>query len=104
MHSNCPTSCGLCSPKCIDVHDDCNHWMQDNQCNDNPTFMNLHCPVSCGICKSMCKDLHNDCPGWAAQGECQNNPGHTMRNCPYSCSVCAQTTCADKNTTACKIW
>ena len=87
MQKECPTSCGLCAPKCADVHVDCNHWAKDGQCADNPHFMNMHCPVSCGVCKGACKDTHDDCPGWAREGECVSNPGHTLKVCPNSCNM-----------------
>merc|ERR1712087_325412 len=92
MLKHCPTSCGLCAPKCADLFTDCNHWANNNQCLENPGYMNLHCPVSCGICKGACKDTHNDCPGWAAGGECTSNPGHTLKHCPFSCGVCKAAT------------
>merc|ERR1712014_164143 len=108
MLKHCPTSCGLCAPKCADIFADCNHWANDNQCSENPDYMNLHCPVSCGVCKGACKDTHNDCPGWASSGECTSNPGHTLKHCPFSCGVCKVTSpemdCKDKNSTACAVW
>ena len=35
MLKECPTSCGLCTPKCADVHVDCNHWGKEGQCESS---------------------------------------------------------------------
>merc|ERR1719164_259212 len=104
MLKACPTSCGLCSPTCKDVHEDCAGWTSAGACAENPDFMLKHCPVSCGVCRDECKDTHNDCPGWAAAGQCHSNPGFVLKTCPHSCEVCAATVCEDKNATQCEIW
>lgn len=35
MLKACPTSCGLCTPTCKDVHDDCAGWTAAGACGDN---------------------------------------------------------------------
>ena len=29
---------------------DCQDWVENDQCEDNPGFMDLHCAKSCGVC------------------------------------------------------
>lgn len=100
----CPTSCGLCTPECKDLHDDCPGWGSNGECNENPEFMIRNCPVTCEACKSTCRDFKSDCPGWTADGECFKNPGFMYKECPNSCGVCEGVKCADGNQTQCKIW
>ena len=51
MLKECPTSCGLCAPKCADISPDCNHWGKEGNC-DSSAFaahtsaictLSLHC-------------------------------------------------------------
>ena len=74
MAKNCPTSCGICKPKCYDKDDARGGWARNGECKKNPSITST-CPVSCGICSSLCSDVHNDCPQWAAGGDCNTNPG-----------------------------
>eukprot|EP00962_Isochrysis_galbana_P005482 scaffold1487_cov116-Isochrysis_galbana.AAC.21 len=100
----CPTSCGLCTPECKDLNEDCVVWGAAGECNENPEFMIRTCPVTCEACKSTCRDFQSDCPGWTADGECFKNPGFMYKECPNSCGVCEGVKCADGNVTQCTIW
>ena len=35
MLKECPTSCGLCAPKCADISPDCNHWGKEGNCDSS---------------------------------------------------------------------
>jgi hypothetical protein len=42
MLKACPTSCGLCTPACKDVHEDCAGWTSAGACAENPDVSNMH--------------------------------------------------------------
>ena len=51
MLKECPTSCGLCAPKCADISPDCNHWGKEGNCDSSASAahtsamctLSLHC-------------------------------------------------------------
>jgi len=109
MYSKCPTSCGVCKPKCMDKEEVlCPQWARAGECKTNPAIAST-CPASCGICSSLCLDTANDCPQWAAAGHCNENPGYMLKTCPHSCNICdadkyGDKLCHDRNREQCLIW
>ena len=87
MFSKCPTSCGICKPKCYDKTTECREWSRSGNCAKNPEFMLFNCPLSCGVCEDRCVDTHESCPSWAANNQCGDNPGFMLKTCPQSCEV-----------------
>ena len=105
---HCPVACGVCKPKCKDLHEGCPAWSAAGECNNNTAFMLKHCPASCDVCTNEtlhtpaalktdeqlaspghCHDVSGlDCNGWVQSGECTSNPGFMLKHCAKSCGLC----------------
>ena len=60
----CPESCGLCVPVCIDQHKHCASWAKEGGCVSNHAYMLNRCPASCGMCARIKAAMkYGDAPG-----------------------------------------
>ena len=95
-------------PSCIDANDACEElsdtgecsrtkcsvWALENECVNNPNYMNVNCKKSCGLCdgsgpiEGPCVDENERCGEWASENECINNPNYMNVNCKKSCGLC----------------
>jgi len=51
VSQNCKKSCGFCGTvDCKDLHEYCQSWAADGECQKNEGFMNVNCKKSCRKC------------------------------------------------------
>jgi hypothetical protein len=115
MNVKCKKSCGICGDSglpvtptpnplqepCSDENDRCGEWALQNECNNNPTYMELNCKSACGICG--CEDKNDDCSDlsldmdeclqtkcelWVSEDECETNSKYMNVFCRKSCDRC----------------
>mmetsp|Transcript_20323 Transcript_20323/g.19630 ORF Transcript_20323/g.19630 Transcript_20323/m.19630 type:complete len:593 (+) Transcript_20323:46-1824(+) len=72
-----------CHSKPIKEYEDCDLWVEQEQCISNPNFMWTHCH---GSCMELSKNTRDECLDWAEEGECTNNPNFIQLRCPESCN------------------
>lgn len=65
----------------VTLFEDCDLWLSEKQCIENPNFMWTSCSTAC----LRSKDSHEKCAEWAAEGECTANPHFIQTNCPEAC-------------------
>ena len=120
MALECPSTCEVCKPACVDLHADCPGWAADGECHKNPEFVMKKCPKACDVCGDtspsvsdsaagssgatpLCVD-HNttQCHIWADSGECESNPIAVVKLCPQTCGACSMA-CMDHDD-RCRAW
>ena len=63
MLKECPTSCGLCAPKCADISPDCNHWGKEGNCDSSAfaAHTSAICTLSRCIVALFCRRALDNC-------------------------------------------
>ena len=80
------------------MRDECQSWVDDGECENNPALMRRKCPGKCKAKPKATKakakkpaadegppDNSPHCSTWAASGECGNNPDFMLKECAASC-------------------
>ncbi|KAG7161763.1 tyrosinase-like protein tyr-3-like 1 [Homarus americanus] len=78
------------TPTSADRREECQHWAQLGECDNNPDFMAPHCPRSCNNCPAdpTCMDMNDQCVAWSRRGQCESNPSYMLHHCPNVCNAC----------------
>ncbi|KAK3799644.1 hypothetical protein RRG08_059687 [Elysia crispata] len=69
--------------RCRDKNPECEYWVGEGKCADDPITMEYKCKKSCGFCKvdDNCYDEDQKCELWAGLAECSINPNYMLAHC-----------------------
>ena len=68
-----------------DLHDACQPWAEQGECEANPSFMQANCAKSCAGARAYKSQIRRECAGYAQQGECSRNPAFMLSTCRTEC-------------------
>jgi len=101
MLKTCKESCSQCGGikpvpgcSCMDNHPHCESWKDENQCTENPDYMNKFCKKSCEICKvkqidENCKDHFDWCSLFEMECKITSSNYDMMKEfCKKTCNLC----------------
>ncbi|CAI4229253.1 unnamed protein product [Auanema sp. JU1783] len=82
---------------CFNMHECCNFWGKQGECNKRSNAMSEACPLSCGVCKAKtynnrddCTDRHFNCEHLRKLGGCKTSYPFMAENCRKTCGFCSR--------------